>query len=1188
MQKSIHKLMLAVALGSALLNVSQPAPACAGEVAFLSENFDSYADGAWPSGFYLFDANYERFPGSHVVSGITPAPPSGTKCFMNTNPYNGWGGDVNVPFTWDWRQYRKLVFGAAVMLPLNASTDDDIGPCLVISPTRRDRITHCTLKETGHDTIELQYANLQGGTSVAAAGLHNNQWYHIRGELDIATGLWDLYLDDVLVKSGIPIFAGRTVADIGDIFLGKGFWHSNPGYFDDVFVKGITGDTTPPTVTITSPDKDVTVRTSTVHVIGTASDDVGVVSVTWANAANQQSGACSGTTSWSCDVPLAVGANQITITAHDAAGNPGSSPRIITYAPITLTLTKNVDWIYANGFSVARIEAMLASGDGKPMPGVDVLFSETGGNEWLIKPATVETAHGLARDCVNSVSGAAAQTDDQGKTYVFLRAPVGPAQAHIRATATVDGVPFPSNEVVLDCVSDAKQNLPPLVLNMNGVQVTLTVRKNDFVLQDFTKQWVGDVLLAFQNAGIQLGTQLEVIVDIGPNDFPYTGGGLGYLNHDVHTDASKRNLAHELTHWVQFSYGLPVPFSNNGTAAWFTDGMARLVEQTLVTGRVPARRDFLPASDWLQIQNPNIGILIYESAADFIAFVGGDDGLPGVRLLLETAQQLNSPLLPSCYLYAITCRAVIQPFPENFQALRQAWRQNGNRNYTWQPFYDCSHDWWWELKCPADLALVDGQGRHLDALHSDIPGGVWDRQEVTPGDYQTIISLDSPAAGHYQLTVTPTGGADPSSKYSLSCGSYDWAMPLAIDQPVPGNPPSAAVFQILLSDTNVSYSPIAFGPPFDGMADKQVECGTEWTFDAPTATSLCSGTNVVISVLSTVTNAGCGNTFTTTRRWEATDGCSYKSNCTQTVTVVDTTPPTIVCPAPITVEFLDENGAVASYAVAVSDGCSSVSLTVTPASGSLFPIGVTTVQAAAVDGCSNVSQCTFTVRVLGALGVKSNVLAELVAVRGSTPMDQSFAAKSDDAILHLQNSLNPAYWIDQTHLQPKGGNTVMNEEKLAVNKLREIMDSNNCPVDPAIPQGFIDRIVSSDRLLAIICIQNAATAGLNAKKIAEDLEEVAKGDAEVAAENYMNGIEHYRNAWRHALRLRLQISLDADGRTQVQFVGNNTKSYLIEMSTDLVNWVPLGTSTEDAGGNVQFTDPGAAHQPLRFYRVVEQ
>jgi hypothetical protein len=203
-------------------------------------------------------------------------------------------------------------------------------------------------------------------------------------------------------------------------------------------------------------------------------------------------------------------------------------------------------------------------------------------------------------------------------------------------------------------------------------------------------------------------------------------------------------------------------------------------------------------------------------------------------------------------------------------------------------------------------------------------------------------------------------------------------------------------------------------------------------------------------------------------------------------------------------------------------------------------------------------------------------------------LDESFAAKFGYAILHLQNSLNPAYWINQTHLQPKAGNTALNEEKLAVNMLDVIMNSAGCPVDPAILQGFINRILKSDRLLAIISIQEATSAGLDAKKIAEARDEVAKGDEEAAAGRYANAIEHYRNAWRHAIQLRLQISRDAQGGTLVQFVGNNGKSYLIEVSAHMVHWSPAGTCRADNEGNVKFTDANAANQGIRFYRVIEQ
>ena len=40
------------------------------------------------------------------------------------------------------------------------------------------------------------------------------------------------------------------------------------------------------------------------------------------------------------------------------------------------------------------------------------------------------------------------------------------------------------------------------------------------------------------------------------------------------------------------------------------------------------------------------------------------------------------------------------------------------------------------------------------------------------------------------------------------------------------------------------------------------------------------------------------------------------------------------------------------------------------------------------------------------------------------------------------------------------------------------------------------------------------------------------------------------------------------------------------MSTDMVNWVSLGTCTAD--GNVDFTDSNTATGSLRLYRAVEQ
>jgi predicted Zn-dependent protease len=89
-----------------------------------------------------------------------------------------------------------------------------------------------------------------------------------------------------------------------------------------------TPDTTPPSLQILSPGYTIVSTTlASLVVSGTASDNVGVTSVTW-SVSTGASGIASGTTAWSATVPLLVGTNTVTIRAYDAAGN--SSWRAIT------------------------------------------------------------------------------------------------------------------------------------------------------------------------------------------------------------------------------------------------------------------------------------------------------------------------------------------------------------------------------------------------------------------------------------------------------------------------------------------------------------------------------------------------------------------------------------------------------------------------------------------------------------------------------------------------------------------------------------------------------------------------------------------------------------------------------------------------------------------------------------------
>ncbi|MCB9275214.1 MAG: HYR domain-containing protein [Lewinellaceae bacterium] len=105
---------------------------------------------------------------------------------------------------------------------------------------------------------------------------------------------------------------------------------------------------------------------------------------------------------------------------------------------------------------------------------------------------------------------------------------------------------------------------------------------------------------------------------------------------------------------------------------------------------------------------------------------------------------------------------------------------------------------------------------------------------------------------------------------------------------------------------------------------------------------------------------------TTPVTFTATDHANNSSSCTFNVSVQNTTPPTITCPANITVNNdANECGAVVNYSVLSSDNCSSTTLEQTAglASNTSFPIGTTTNTFVATNDAGITSTCSFTVTV---------------------------------------------------------------------------------------------------------------------------------------------------------------------------------------------------------------------------------
>src|SRR5205814_1731523 len=97
---------------------------------------------------------------------------------------------------------------------------------------------------------------------------------------------------------------------------------------------------------------------------------------------------------------------------------------------------------------------------------------------------------------------------------------------------------------------------------------------------------------------------------------------------------------------------------------------------------------------------------------------------------------------------------------------------------------------------------------------------------------------------------------------------------------------SATVSQ---SITTIDTQPPTIGGP---GANATIDCPATPSFTAPTASDACNA--ITVNLLSDVTTAGCGNTYTETRRWDANDACgNHSATVSQTITVQDTQAPAI-------------------------------------------------------------------------------------------------------------------------------------------------------------------------------------------------------------------------------------------------------------------------------------------------------
>ncbi len=235
--------------------------------------------------------------------------------------------------------------------------------------------------------------------------------------------------------------------------------------------------------------------------------------------------------------------------------------------------------------------------------------------------------------------------------------------------------------------------------------------------------------------------------------------------------------------------------------------------------------------------------------------------------------------------------------------------------------------------CPTDITQVVPVGTCEDVVNFAIPSVT----DNCPG--ATIVQTDGPASG----STFPIGTTDIEFTATDASGNT-----------------SVCSFTVTLTENT---DPEIICPMDITVSNDPGDCGAIVTYTPPEGTDNCPDPTT-----SLIAGLGSGAFFpvgTTTETYEVIDLSGNTAQCSFTVTVNDTEAPVIDCPANI--ELSADAGlceATATFGVPTfTDNCPGGTITQTsgPASGSVFPVGSTTIEFTAEDAAGVQSVCTFDV-----------------------------------------------------------------------------------------------------------------------------------------------------------------------------------------------------------------------------------
>ena len=263
------------------------------------------------------------------------------------------------------------------------------------------------------------------------------------------------------------------------------------------------------------------------------------------------------------------------------------------------------------------------------------------------------------------------------------------------------------------------------------------------------------------------------------------------------------------------------------------------------------------------------------------------------------------------------------------------------------------------LQSPAGtvVTLTTDNGAGNDNVFN---GTVWNDQ-ANPAGQVPYASNNGLVTDHAYVNLTLASPLVPEEAMGAFIGqdpNGTWTITISDD--LAGDGGSLDSWSLDVTTCTCAATCVLFCPANITQSNDTNQCGAVVNYPAPTTTGDCG----------TITCSPASGSFFPVGTTTVTCTASAGPTCSFTITVNDTQPPAITCPADITAvtdqSICTQPGSpvcqVVTFAAPVAtDNCPGVTVVCVPPSGTCFTVGVTTVTCTATDASGNTATCSFTI-----------------------------------------------------------------------------------------------------------------------------------------------------------------------------------------------------------------------------------